>query len=64
MRPQNEDGNPHWDSDRFNKIAIFDIQNVLLLRTVIELSQRMGAWNISYCAFLAAKPKEMLIKLT
>lgn len=38
MRPQNEDGDPHWDSGRFNRITIFNIHDMLLLRMVNGLS--------------------------
>lgn len=63
-RPQNEDGNSYWDSGRFNRISVFNIYDVPLLRTVNGLSQRIGARKISCYAFLAAKPEEMLVKLT
>lgn len=62
-RPQNEDGDPHWDNGRFNGIAVFDVYDVLLLITRNGLSRRMGAGKISYCAFSAAQPEEMLVKL-
>lgn len=62
-RPQNEDGDPHWDNGRFNGIAVFDVYDVLLLMTRNGLSRRMGAGKISYCAFSAAQPEEMLVKL-
>lgn len=63
-RPQNEDGDPHWDNGRFNGISVFDVYEVLLIKTVGNgLSWRMGAGKISYCAFGAARPKEMLVKL-
>lgn len=62
-RPQNEDGDPHWDNGRFNGIAVFDVYDVLLLRTVNGLSRRMGAGKISNCAFSAAQPEAMLVKL-
>lgn len=62
-RPQNEDGDPHWDNGRFNGVAVFDVYDVLLLWTVNGVSRRMGAGKISYCAFSAAQPEEMLVKL-
>lgn len=63
-RNQNEDGDPHWDNGRFNGISAFDVYDVLLIKTAGNgLSRRMGAGKISYCAFGAARPEEMLVKL-
>lgn len=62
--PRSEDGDPHWDTGRFNGIAAFDVYEVLLLMKSHGRSLRMGAGRISYCAFAAAKPKEMLVKLS
>ncbi|UNI20172.1 hypothetical protein JDV02_006288 [Purpureocillium takamizusanense] len=61
--PQNEDGDPHWDKDRFHVISVFDVYEVLLLKTVDGVSRRVGAGKMSYCAFSAARPEEMLVKL-
>lgn len=63
MRLQIEDSKPHWDSSRLNEIAIFNICDVLLLRTVNGLSRRMGTGKISYYTFLVTKPEEMLANL-
>lgn len=61
--PQAEDGDPHWDNGRFNGIAVFDVYDVLLLMSRNGISRRMGAGKVSYCAFSAAQPEEMLVKL-
>ncbi|KAF5364936.1 hypothetical protein D9758_008086 [Tetrapyrgos nigripes] len=60
---QNENGDPHWDQGRFNGLAVFDVYNVLLLRTRSGISERIGAGKVSYCAFGAARPEEMLVRL-
>ncbi|KAI7779905.1 heterokaryon incompatibility protein (HET) domain-containing protein [Diaporthe eres] len=62
-RAQNEDGNPYWDPGRFNGTAIFDVYEVLLLMTVKGVSWRLGAGRISYSAFWAARPQDMLVQL-
>lgn len=64
-RCQNEDGDPHWDTDRFTRggIAVLDVYEVLLLMTVNGLSRRMGAGRICLSAFSAAHPEKMLVKL-
>lgn len=64
-RSQNEDGDPHWDADRFTRggISVLDIYEVLLLRTVNGLSRRMGAGRVCVFAFSAARPEKMLVKL-
>ncbi|GJN74266.1 hypothetical protein PCL_09135 [Purpureocillium lilacinum] len=62
-KSQNEEGDPHWDAGRFQGISVFDVYEVLLLRTADGLSRRMGAGKMSYCAFSAARPEEMLVKL-
>ncbi|KAK6076903.1 hypothetical protein SCUP234_06972 [Seiridium cupressi] len=62
-RPQNEDGDPHWDYARFNAMAICDVYDVLVLMTRKGMSQRIGAGKISYCAFSAACPEKMFVKL-
>lgn len=62
-KPQKEDGDPHWDNGRFNGIAVFDVFDVLLLMTRDGVSRRMGAGRVNYCAFSAARPEEMLVKL-
>ncbi|KAL1848331.1 hypothetical protein Daus18300_013657 [Diaporthe australafricana] len=62
-RPQSEDGDPHWDTDRFKGIAVFDVYDVLLLITRNGVSRRMGAGKVNYCAFSAAQPEEMVVKL-
>ncbi|GJD00435.1 Tol protein-like protein [Colletotrichum higginsianum IMI 349063] len=63
-RPQNEDGDPHWDEQRFGGTAVLDVYDVLLLMTSSNgLSRRLGAGKISYRAFSVARPKTMLVKL-
>lgn len=62
-QPQSEDGDPHWDKGRFNGIAVFDVYDVLVLVTKNGISRRMGAGKVNYCAFSAAQPEEMLVKL-
>lgn len=57
-RPQTEDGDSHCDSGRFNEITVFIIFDVLLLRMV---KCKIGAGKISYYAFSAAKPEDMLV---
>lgn len=61
----NEDGDPYWDFDRFTAggIAVLDIYEVLLLRTVNGLSRRVGAGRIGAFAFSAARPEKMFVML-
>lgn len=61
--PQGEDGDPHWDKGRFGGIGVFDVYDVLVLVTKNGVSRRMGAGKVNYCAFSAAQPEEMLVKL-
>ncbi|ETS78056.1 hypothetical protein PFICI_10118 [Pestalotiopsis fici W106-1] len=62
-RPRNEDGDPHWDHGRFNGVGVFDVYEVLLLMTRNGISRRIGAGKINYCAFGAACPEDMFVKL-
>ncbi|KAF9768895.1 hypothetical protein IL306_013742 [Fusarium sp. DS 682] len=53
----NETGDPRWDMGRFGTTAILDVCNVLLLREMNGVSQRVGVGKINHCAFFAAKPE-------
>lgn len=62
-RAQKEDGDPHWDTGRFGGFGAFDVYEVLLLMKTGGKSLRMGAGRVSYCAFAAARPREMSVNL-
>ncbi|KZL71082.1 hypothetical protein CT0861_03011 [Colletotrichum tofieldiae] len=61
--PQSENGDPHWDEGRFNGVGIFDVYDVLLLRKREGVSERIGGGKVSYCAFGAARPQKVLVRL-
>ncbi|KAH0439669.1 hypothetical protein CcaCcLH18_02779 [Colletotrichum camelliae] len=63
MKTQNENGDPHWDISRFGGITVWDVYDVLLLKTQNGASRRMGAGKVNLCAFAAARPKGMLVQL-
>ncbi|GJC79125.1 hypothetical protein ColLi_01963 [Colletotrichum liriopes] len=63
MKKQNENGDPHWDMGRFGGITVWDVYDVLLLKTQNGVSSRMGAGKVNLCAFAAARPEEMLVQL-
>lgn len=64
-RRPDEDGDPYWDFDRFTAggIAVLEIYEVLLLRTVNGLSRRMGAGRLCVSAFSAARSEKIFIML-
>jgi hypothetical protein len=62
-QPRNENGDPYWDEGRFGNVSIFDVYNVLLLRTVEGFSERIGVGKVSFVAFNDASPETLLLKL-
>lgn len=61
--PKNENGDPQWEEDRFGRLTIYDIYNVLLLKRVGRDSVRVGSGKVSHCAYKATEPEKEMVKL-
>ncbi|KAM0239506.1 hypothetical protein ACHAP5_008296 [Fusarium lateritium] len=59
----NETGDPRWDLGRFGAPTVIDVCDVLLLREIEGVCERVGVGKISFCAFSAAKPEVEMFAL-
>jgi hypothetical protein len=60
---QSETGDPHWEEERFGRVGMLDLYNVLLLRKRGGECERVGVGKVSASAFWAAQPEEEIIIL-
>ena len=60
---KNENGDPRWDEGRFGDVNVFDIYNVLLLRRLGLVHERIGVGKVNVRAFKCAggEPRHIML---